>query len=568
MKLFSFFGHARTLLLAAAAFLPVLSCNKEVPVADVKPEVSLEVLTVGDTSVEFSVTTKDADYFTWSIAGEGVEEREVKVEDSQFETTISDLLPNTPYSISVTAWNGELSSEASETFTTSVTPAVTIGAVTPTHNSVSFVLTPSYATALYWAVKETGTEVGEADWQKVENPGSEAVELTASELLPETSYTISAYAVNGDKAGETVEQEFTTAAVPSANDYISVSYNVGAHGIYIEVTCGEMDGKKYYANLFSPVYSEGYDYDTGECYLIDSKESFLKYVNSNAYYLSWSDLYGDTSTSAWMSSAYSCSIEPDSDYLIYAVTFVEDGDNLVLDEDGVIEVKVHTAAADVIGEGNATMDFTVTAGSDEAEIVFSDYDNVVAYASGYATADEVEAAGGIEAYVEAEFNDYMYFNTMDYFSSSTQIRSLMPSTDYWYYTLCYGKDAKLGALTAKEFTTEGLEYSPDYTCTIEILGMSGTEASFTIHSDNCSEGRWYNMTADEFESVYGSDIDKVVAAELSSYYADQVFTDGRAYIYDLEAGKEYVLVVIPMGGDMSTEYGTPVMERFTFDPAE
>lgn len=570
MKLFSLTRHAWALFAVAAVSLPSVSCRKEAPVDDAKPEVTLELLTIGDTSAEFSVVTKNADYFTWSLTGEGQEGKEIKVEESRYETSVSDLAPATEYVLTVTAWKGEFSAEASETFTTSVNPAVAVGSVSFTHNSVKFTLTPSYATSLYWAVKEKGSEVAESDWTKLEASGNEPVEISCGNLLPETSYTISAYAANGDKAGSVTEENFTTTAEPYGNDHITVSFGAGAAGICVEVICGNMDGKKYYANLFSPS-AEVYDYDSGEYYHVDSKEAFLKYVKSNMNYLGWASLYGDTSKYAWLErDAEGNSVEPDSDYLVYALTFTEDASGNVtsFDEDSIIEIAVHTAAADVIGEGSAVMDFTVEAGGDVAEVKFSGYDDVVAYASGHVTDADVQAAGGIEAYVAAKFADYLYFNTMDYFDPSTQLRSLTPSTDYWYYTLCYGKDGKLGAVNAKEFTTTGLEFSSDYTCTVEIIKMSGTEASFTMHSDNCTQGRWCNVTAEEFESEYGGDLAKLVSAKLASNRAEQVFSDSKAYIYGLESGKDYVLAVLPLGGDMSTVYGTPVMEKYTFNPAE
>ncbi len=568
MKMHSFAQCAWTLAGTAIVALSASSCKEDTPPLQ-KPEINIEILEVGDHSVEFAITAEHSEYFTWKISSGESESREMKVEDNRFETVRSDLNENTEYTITATAWNGNLSAEATETFTTSVTPAIEIGAISSTHNSVTFTLKPTGSEEVYWAIKETGDAVSETDWKKVEEVSDE-ITLSADGLAAETSYTISAYGATGEITGEIAEKEFTTAREPAENEYITVSAGAAAHGVCIEVTCGSMDGRKYYSHVFSPT-AEFYDYDTGKYYTVNSKENFLTYVKSYSNYLSWVDLYGDESRFSWLEyDADGNEITPDSDFLVYAVTFTEEPSGTkTFDEDGIIEIKVHTPAADVIGEGAATMDFTVEPGGDAADIIFSDYGEVACYTSGHVTAADAEEDGGIENYVRKKFEgDRLYFNSMTYFSETTRIRSLTPGSDYWYYTLCYGKDGKLGAVHAKKFTTGGLEFSDQYTCTINILKMSGTEASFEMVSDNCTRGRWCHVTAEEFESSYGGDLEKLVSAKLASDRAEQVFTDSKAYMYGLVSGTDYVLAVLPMGGDMGTIYGTPEMAEFTFSPEQ
>lgn len=313
---------------AVLAMTALASCDKFPEEKD--PVVSVELLETGDTYVEFSVTAENAEYFICTISGADIETREYKIEDDSYEFREEGLTAGAGYTISATAWNGGLSAEDTETFTTVVPPSVEIGTPSPDYAGVTFTLTAAGATGFRWAVKETGEEVTAADWNEVEDIDGGAAELSVEGLRSGTGYTISACAMSGAVSG------------------------------------------------------------------------------------------------------------------------------------------------------------------------------------GIATAD---------------------------------------------------------------FTTEGLLFNEEYTCTVELLNMSadsgGTFASFMLSSDNCSKGRFCNVTAKEFESEYDGVLEKLVSLELSSEQPDQQMLSGsKTYVYGLEEGTDYVLAVVPMGGDMGTEYGTPVMLEYSFVEGE
>lgn len=313
---------------AVLAMTALASCDKFPEEKD--PVVSVELLETGDTYVEFSVTAENAEYFICTISGADIETREYKIEDDSYEFREEGLTAGAGYTISATAWNGGLSAEDSETFTTVVPPDVKIGTPSPDYVGVTFTLSSDGATGFRWAVAETGTGPDDADWKEAGEVAGNTVEVYADGLRSGTDYTISACALNG-----------------------------------------------------------------------------------------------------------------------------------------------------VVG----------------------------------------------------------------------------------------------GEIATSEFTTEGLLFNEEYTCTVELLNMSadsgGTFASFMLSSDNCSKGRFCNVTAKEFESEYDGVLEKLVSLELSSEQPDQQMLSGsKTYVYGLEEGTDYVLAVVPMGGDMGTEYGTPVMLEYTFTTEE
>ena len=120
------------------------------------------------------------------------------------------------------------------------------------------------------------------------------------------------------------------------------------------------------------------------------------------------------------------------------------------------------------------------------------------------------------------------------------------------YTIsaCAMNGSVSGEVATAEFTTEGLHFNEEYVCTVELLKMDadniGPFASFMLSSGNCIKGRYCNVTAEEFETEYDGVLEKLVS------------------LYGLENGTDYVLAVLPMGGDMGTEYGAPVMLEYSF----
>ena len=311
---------------AVLAMTALASCDKFPEEKD--HVVSVELLETGDTYVEFSVTAENAEYFICTISGADIETREYKIEDDSYEFREEGLTAGAGYTISATAWNGGLSAEDSETFTTVVPPDVKIGTPSPDYVGVTFTLSSDGATGFRWAVAETGTEPADADWKEAGEVSGGVAEVSADGLRSGTDYTISACALKGAVRGE-----------------------------------------------------------------------------------------------------------------------------------------------------------TVTAG----------------------------------------------------------------------------------------FTTDGLLFNEEYTCTVELLKMgrdseeSEPWASFSMTSDNCSKARYCHVTAAEFESEYDGVLEKLTSLELSSDRSEEMLSGRKNYVYGLEPGTDYVLALLPMGGDMGTEYGTPVMLEYSFE---
>lgn len=551
---------AATMLIAASTFI---SCEKN-PVEKPDLQVSITEISATENSVEFKVCPQNAEYYTYCLSLQGETVGEGRAEGSEPATyTFSDLIPDTEYTLSATAFNGEMSKEARETFTTGkATPVIKIQNISPESSSVSFEITSQDATKVLWTIYEGTEEPAGAEWKEEE--AAPSIKCTSDGLDAQTMYTISAYAVNGDVECGKTTATFTTLEDALKNDYITVRCIPASRNILVEVKCGQMDGKKYYCNVFSPD-AQVFDYDSGEYYSVNSKDNFLKYVMSQQYYLSWATLYGDTDKFMWANQDFDYnSLEPETDYLVYAITFNENGDVYTFDADGILETTVRTTDSDRIGEGTGALEFTVDPGSDKADITFTNTGDVLGCTYGYVTRSEAEAAGGIVKYVEDRYaSSKLYFYSIDsYFESQRQERNLTPDTDYYYYTLSYGKDAKLGNVVYKEFKTEGASFSSDYTCKIELASMSGTEAKFNLTYTNCYQGRCCNITKEEYDGTYGSDPAKVAQALLMSSSAEQVFE--KAYAYSLEKGKEYVFVILPLGGDMANIYGTPASLEYTF----
>ena len=203
---------------AVLAMTALASCDKFPEEKD--PVVSVELLETGDTYVEFSVTAENAEYFICTFSGADIETREYKIEDDSYEFREEGLTAGAGYTISATAWNGGLSSEDSETFTTVVPPSVKIGSPSPGYVGVTFTLASDGATGFRWAVAETGTEPADADWNEVGEVADGAAEVSAEGLRSGTSYTISACAMNGSVSGEVATAEFTTEGLHFNEEYV------------------------------------------------------------------------------------------------------------------------------------------------------------------------------------------------------------------------------------------------------------------------------------------------------------------------------------------------------------
>ena len=203
---------------AVLAMTALASCDKFPEEKD--PVVSVELLETGDTYVEFSVTAENAEYFICTFSGADIETREYKIEDDSYEFREEALTAGSGYTISATAWNGGLSAEDSETFTTVVPPDVKIGTPSPDYVGVTFTLNSDGATGFRWAVTETGTEPADADWNEVGEVADGAAEVSAEGLRSGTSYTISACAMNGSVSGEVATAEFTTEGLHFNEEYV------------------------------------------------------------------------------------------------------------------------------------------------------------------------------------------------------------------------------------------------------------------------------------------------------------------------------------------------------------
>lgn len=558
--------------LTTAVIFMVTSCNDIEK--EVQPKISISQIKAGQTSVQFKLTPEDASYYEYSITVQEDNQTIISEEtggSSERVITREGLTPGTTYIIKATAYNGNLSMSAQENFQTEEEvpdpqpePKLQIENVSADFDSITFELQSTEATKVFWTVYE-GKEMPE-DIKYTEENAAQIIECTKEGLKAETEYTISAYAANGDVKSEIVSYSIVTLQAPIANDYLTIEIGAAARNLYIEVKCHNLEGRKFYCNVFSPKTAV-WDYDTSSEYYVDSKENFLKYVISEQNYLDWAALYGDTDKSLWADSdSQGNSITPGEEYIVYAITFTEGNDSFDFDQSSILEAKVTTSSGDIIGEGNAILDFTITAGSDYAKVEFSDPESVVAYAYGYVRKDEADKTGGITEFVKDQMNSgNLYFRDLSYFDTERTERPLSPDTKYYYYTICYGKDGKLGNITYKEFKTTDITFSPDYTCNIVLDKMYETEVKFKMESENCSKGRWCNITKEEFEDYYSGDINKVAKDKLLSDRAEQIFTDSAVYVYSLETGKDYVFIVLPLGGDMGEIYGTPAMMEYKFN---
>lgn len=211
--------HAGLWLASAVLAMTALASCDKFP-EEKEPVVSVELLETGDTYVEFSVTAENAEYFICTISGADIETREYKIEDDSYEFREEGLTAGAGYTISATAWNGGLSAEDSETFTTVVPPDVKIGTPSPDYVGVTFTLSSDGATGFRWAVAETGTELADADWKEAGEVAGNTVEVYADGLRSGTGYTISACALNGSVNGEIATAEFTTEGLHFNEEYV------------------------------------------------------------------------------------------------------------------------------------------------------------------------------------------------------------------------------------------------------------------------------------------------------------------------------------------------------------
>ncbi|HIZ85764.1 MAG TPA: hypothetical protein IAC04_04670 [Candidatus Coprenecus stercoravium] len=246
----NFFRWAVTAF-ATVALVAAVSCNKpdEGEPAEA-PTVALTLGTVDSTSFEVNVIPANADRVAYVLVNSGeevpaadailAEGTAVDIADT-VTVTISDLTPETKYTVAAAAANGETLSAVATVEATTLkadgtepdpgtdpdpdvpegeTPAVTIGDVTPAINTVTFTYTAENASEIAYVIEESpGT-----------NPGAEAIfskgtvvkvsdaAITVENLEAEGTYVLHLAARNGDVYSEPNRKNFRTLSSGATTD--------------------------------------------------------------------------------------------------------------------------------------------------------------------------------------------------------------------------------------------------------------------------------------------------------------------------------------------------------------
>ncbi len=527
------------------------------------PRVEISDVTATHRSVTFTVCTENALRFGYKVDQPEGDAPLTFVRNAEEGTyTVEELEADTDYIITVVAYNAE--DEAQEPVTQTVRTAplpsepatVEISNVEVGHSSIRFTVEAENAVRIAYEVTPRKTDDGP---QLIEYTGPTTLVVTG--LQPEHDYTLKINAYNGQNTpSEPVIHTFRPAVYAA---FAEITVGASAHGIHVDCTVDSERFPLYVLKIFDPAAPE-VSADFSEQFRVDSKEQFLHFLEV-ASLNAW---LHEGSFSEWNQTMLSTESK---EVTLYAAPVERIGTQIICPDPGeILEIPITLPDTDTIGAGTAT----VTLGDPQVEgqamnVSLSASEEAVAWLTAIATANEVEAVGSVEEYVQQQLDggafDFEIHSTQQ-MPATWEVDLLAIGSEYYLFSLAYDKSGKLGALQWREFAIEGsLNYDPALTVDVSVKELGFTSATFTITRHGFKNGRYSHIKKADFVSKYNNNADTYIRQEMiaDGKYPSTFYQDGdlKCSYPKPEYDTEYVLILLPEADDKSG-YGTPSVIEF------
>lgn len=452
-----------------------------------------------------------------------------------FPVLLEGLNPETEYVLEAYATNadGDGPVAKSAPFRTEVAPTVEIGKVIASTKTAIVKFTPAAATGFKYVCYLAGQRPAEPDWTDV--PQNEATEVTIQNLTPKTEYVIEAVAYTAAGEGAPVTQTFRTTEAPMLEAKIAATSNT----VWASFEMNRDKTSGYYYSLPIDPTDEWNEFTTSEGFLAD--------IDNNA----WAYTLMEENTEAVMQ------VMPSTAYKLFAVCLGSDGKP---DPATVQEYDVTTPGMDYIGQGSATMEIaSVVSGSIDMDVSYTFSENCIMYVGGVLKKSDVDAAGGIQTYINMNLST-LYPQSAAMQQGPRTFNSLSPETDYYVYAIAIDGEGKFGQLLSQVERTGAVSYDPNVTAEVTVHEQGFTSMIFDVSLKGAETVRYSFISQKDFSTNYGSDDEAF--AELFSDTADEMmFDNGLFQLNYLTYNTAYYLFVLPVKQDGS--FGTRAKIEFS-----
>lgn len=486
-----------------AAGLKSQIVRKEV-ITTSSPLVYLTVEYCGTRSVEFMVTTVNADSYGFAVVPPSeVENTVLEMNQKATEGThiVEDLEPNTLYSVIAQAGNsaGELSAIILEPARTEAEATVTVGRIeTDEAFAVAYMQTNGDAARFYYALTAQGVAPEDSEF-KEESASEKEVPLYFYELETGGRYTLWAYAQNKKGfSGEMVSSDFTVDVSDNPDFKVRVS-DITSFNAQLDI---RWDPEKYSGAYWTVQNSiaipdpASFDWNTGLAYGV-----VVQLVSPGSYTM------GDYFY-----------IEQDADKQRAGVLF--------LGKDGVEDVAVWrdiTLKEVEFGESECSLDL---------ELVVSAYSTIT-----YTVSAESGCTGYYFGYTASETDVESYTKSLvstfrqDVFDTEIMLQSLTPETHYRLVAIPVDDNGLLGNYKVLEVLTPAAATVTESEVQAALASKSYTSLTYDIRLDpETSYAQYYTFTDEE----YTTDKDIFDALVSSSY--SRIYSSGQTSFTSTASG--------------------------------
>ncbi len=553
------------LLVALTTTFGLSSCDKDPDAAPevFNPSISSAVVdeaTITETSASFNVKFAEVEKIFYSCyqsdaSAEDWKSVDVSADESTVKVEFTSLTAGTSYVADFYAVNGDAKSEVkSVEFSTSETPVVlpTIEVACTTEEgtvgSASFEVTVANATTYSYAYYPTESAPAEdaIEWITFNVAEDGTTELTVDAEAGE--YTLVAFASRDEVKSEVASIEFSVAA-PA--EVIAISnIKVGDLMISMDVTIdkSQCDGFAYFSGQ-----TEYFDmsYFTGEVY-----GGYGKYVEESSTVVFGSDYY----------------LTPNSSYTLCFAAYKKDATGaytIVGGEEKIISAPYKTGKGKV-GTSNTSAQIEVkdelTSLTQISGVVYRN-DEIAGFAQGYVTAEEADAAGGINEWIAstAWMETKAYCQSFGMYDWATEqivprdeveftVGSLASSTEYYVFAVAIDLEGNVGNITSVKTSTQGLVVDPTVMPLITCTPHEST-ADFTIDFNGCAKVLKTNhRVADTYnneETIYNNFINDLGTLYYGWASDNEAVVDGKVSWTETYLGmdEEYEMYYIGVSAD-------------------
>lgn len=502
-----------------------VSCNK---IETESPFIHISDIVATKSSVSFRVKTENSIYFEYSVAKKGAVHEYRKENADKKTITISDLEPDTEYTISLYAYSedGTKSAEIIHEFITNPNPTICISVTHVTHNSASIQFSLSNSSQYKYRYFEKNED---AEWITDETD-LEKIEL--NDLKPSTLYTIQAIAENQDGEGPISSAEFQTLEEPNAIEIVLATTSSVIITNYI--LNPDMCSGAYISN---PV-------DVNDQYAnIKDISEFLDDVEKNPYY------YNEVSKCGFLFTSY---LKKNTEYVVFSV--IKDSNGKIIKESAQ-ETKISTIDSDNIGASQATVKIkNCTMGATYAEISLEMSDDAILYNYNFVEKSILAEFPSIEDFVKTQFN-YIFLNRTEAQEQTITLPVLKPNTEYCIYALALDSKAMYSNISYIDVKTKEVSFDPTSNIEVSLSYSDFTTLIFNVKQNNCSKVRYTYYKTDDINND-----DEYYFNNLYNPYAQEMpIDDSRFKMEWLDYDCEYTFFALPVKKDGG--FGTKI--KFT-----